>query len=293
MGARGRGFTLIELMVVVSIIALLISVLLPALGQARIVARAATCASNLRQLGIGVSMYLKDNDGVYPPGRLGKNPDGTKPLVDVGNGVKVRPRWYAVIGRYTEPTWYEPSTTDERQPVDSRIVLCPETPDWTDERNTPYGYNHQFLGNTRPRLGDAAQFIRFPVNESRIPQPTRTILAGDCMGTAAAFPADQRIAYQPTGTGFQAMGNHAWVLDPPRLPAPNYVSANPDYNGHRSALDPRHGGKANVLMCDGHVEAMTLQQAGYEVLPDGTVTHNGHNRFFSGDYTDRLPPDGT
>jgi len=58
-----RGFTLIELLVVISIIALLVAILLPALSAARQAALAMTCASQLRQMGIGVMSYVEDNQG--------------------------------------------------------------------------------------------------------------------------------------------------------------------------------------------------------------------------------------
>jgi len=61
-----KGFTLIELLVVIAIIAILAAILFPVFAQAREKARAITCVSNEKQMGLALLQYIGDNDELFP-----------------------------------------------------------------------------------------------------------------------------------------------------------------------------------------------------------------------------------
>jgi prepilin-type N-terminal cleavage/methylation domain-containing protein len=65
--ARRLGFTLIELLTVIAIIGILAAILIPTVGKVRQVARAATCKSNIRQVGTAVHLYINENRQMLPP----------------------------------------------------------------------------------------------------------------------------------------------------------------------------------------------------------------------------------
>jgi prepilin-type N-terminal cleavage/methylation domain-containing protein/prepilin-type processing-associated H-X9-DG protein len=300
-----RAFTLIELLVVIAIIALLIGILLPAIGAARKTAKNLQCASGMRQLATGWHLYANDNQDVSVPGQPGTYADPARNLYPLGNGVHYRPRWYALIGAaagfdaYGRPS--EDPEDEHALAVDgSGVFLCPMAPDWVSSRNFGYGYNYQFLGNARFRdNADTGGFIRFPVRASSI-DASATVLFADSMGTAAGKRAIDRTPNRADGLRdpeLRAMGGHGYALDPPRLAAnSDFADRRNRAPEHRSGPDPRHGGAANVAFADAHVAAMRPEDMGYDLdaegryLTEGDGEGNGaDNRLFSGNRRDELP----
>jgi len=112
--ARNFGFTLVELLVVIGIIALLISILLPALNAARQSANTVKCASNVRQLATALLMYASENYGRFPPETL--------------TGV-TKMEWYDQdrIGKYLPKTgtFFNNTNDPGRYSVAGPIMVCP------------------------------------------------------------------------------------------------------------------------------------------------------------------------
>ena len=105
---KKKGFTLIELLVVMVIIALLVGLLLPALGRARDEARKTQCRSNLRQIGLAMNIYANDNKGWLPALYGLETFIGTASQSASGSGdvARIKPGWHngsqmTAYGMYT------------------------------------------------------------------------------------------------------------------------------------------------------------------------------------------------
>lgn len=90
--AQGIAFTLVELMVVIGIVSILAAILLPTLSRSKASARATTCLSNLRQIGLAVRLYIDENENRLPTmydGGLGTNAMLTNTLLPTVDQVLV------------------------------------------------------------------------------------------------------------------------------------------------------------------------------------------------------------
>lgn len=296
---RRRGFTLVELLVVIGIIALLISILLPTLAHVRKQADATKCSANLHGMAQAWAMYASQYK-ICVPGRLEKLV-GVGANYGLGDGQdEYRPRWYellgAAVGQFANST---PSVNeDDRWQISNAWFLCPTVPEWNNSRNYPYGYNYQFLGNTRPKGSRTAWgakiWTNYPVPASRPRNGSETVMIADSLGTAVTKPKTARQGYYNDGTKDQdALCNKGYLLDPPRL-TPEADRADAELPAtYRTGPDARHMGKLNVAFVDGHVSLMTVQDLGYIVNADGSIPTDApgaSNRMFSGNGQDDDPP---
>ncbi len=154
------GFTLLELLVVIAIIAMLSSILLPALSKARGKGRSAVCISNLQQLSKALIMYADDNDGYFPYASYpwGGGVDGTC--------------WDFKYDDYSDPSSYTAGLIGPYLSDNIDVYTCPscKTLPRSDNRpTTGYGYNITYIGN------DSAL-----AKMSKIKSPANTLLVADC-----------------------------------------------------------------------------------------------------------------
>ncbi|MBN2445240.1 MAG: prepilin-type N-terminal cleavage/methylation domain-containing protein [Phycisphaerae bacterium] len=298
---RQTAFTLIELLVVIAIISLLVSILLPALSYARQQGRAIKCLANMRTLGQGLILYQADNNDIFVPSRLPKMAGNScEPYATLFGQRKYRPTFMALLSAaFGVPPFDDPqackNTKDrfgedgDRQNYTSGAYVCPSVPTWTDERNGCYAYNYQFLGNSRrySESDTASPFKNWPVRATEIKLPGRTVAAGDGMGTAAWFAPEDRKPYDNNSKDDDRFGNEGFNLDPPWVEAANGEMANWDSSPQsRTAVDPRHRGRGNIVWADGHANDMTLEKLGYEEATNGGVSYDGENILWTGNGRD-------
>jgi prepilin-type N-terminal cleavage/methylation domain-containing protein len=145
---KHRGFTLIELLVVIAIIAILASLLFPALRGARQSANSAVCINNLRQLGAGAQMYWNDYDQHFFPYKFGATNNG-----DI--------YWFGWIERGAEgQRRFDPALGILHPYIHSSIRTCPQlnyaTADFklkATGASYGYGYNiHLASAPNKPKL---------------------------------------------------------------------------------------------------------------------------------------------
>lgn len=232
---NARAFTLIELLVVVAIIALMVSILVPAVSQARASANKMLCSTNLHGLVLANTIYAADHEDFFAPGA--SDMSGSSPGLF---------RWHGHRPTVDDP--FDPS----KGPLSpyfqaGEMKHCPSYEDFINTGGPSaafesgaggYGYNQDYVGSRSRWGGDITTGAR----TGEISRLANTIMFAD----AAMARGD---------TGGEYLVEYSFVQPPYFL---NGQQVMPAWGLATPSIHFRHSGTANIAFCDGHVDSRQM-----------------------------------
>jgi prepilin-type processing-associated H-X9-DG protein/prepilin-type N-terminal cleavage/methylation domain-containing protein len=230
--SASHAFTLIELLVVIAVIAILASLLLPALGRGKEADLATECSGNLRDMGLALRMYV--DEGRYYPVTTGTSVLG----IDDVYGVLSMDDWKETILTYIGLRGGQGGSSF--QPTNKRKLRCPQNGIKADggRGNGQYAYNAsgtaKFQDLANLGLGGFLDGTLRPTTETSVRRPSLAIAIGDVEpGRSTILPPGFPISKTFGSSGYFDVCSTNHIMWPGTI----------------------HNFRANVLFCDGHVES--------------------------------------
>ena len=235
-----RGFTLVELLVVISVIALLLSIMMPALNQAKEIARALVCAAQMRVYGTAVNLYANDWDDYFPRYAVYSPPS------DPGLGDRRRDLYWVnllapQIGGVTVSTddRYADMLEKDQQ---NKIADFRKCPSGTKKQPAWIGVNYGGVGSPASNIPWVYRELNdpgFKMFDVRNPAGCISFL-DTSQGWGMYSPVGWKFNLDLDGDGINDtyIGGFIYNYSAPRI----------------------HSDKFNTVMCDGHVEKLTFKE---------------------------------
>jgi prepilin-type N-terminal cleavage/methylation domain-containing protein/prepilin-type processing-associated H-X9-DG protein len=253
LGRIGRGFTLVELLVVIGIIAVLVGILLPVLQKAREAGNTAKCLSNLKQMAAGVMMYAQAHKGLCPP-------------TSVPN---VTMTWRGVANRQVAIKWYGGAYGRENQPNHTSVDV---TKGYFDEELSVL---HKYWGKASAGGCPSAQYMENLGTAAYRPGYGPTAYAyNDIIGKNPAYHAggasyyagvklakirnssQKAMFWDSARLNGNALERSPWGYPTTGIGNTATAPAYPNATRQEPTLHARHRGMANVAYFDGHAETI-------------------------------------
>lgn len=237
--SNDNAFTLVELLVVISIIALLLSMLMPSLGKVRSQAQATVCLSNLQQIGMAVKLYSNDYNGYFPPAYEAATDThwwGQKCLdkIDHSKGFS----WPYLQSKLAKRSVYEcPAQRYGTYRLQAKPSGATDDPKWI---TSTYGYNGYYLTPSESAGWSTLIGQRPWQKDTTIIKPASVLVFADTM-------------LDRDSTGQQPDIENCALLDPPFL----FNGSSWDKNDYPTTSF-RHNDKANAWLADGHCQSLPL-----------------------------------
>lgn len=268
---RRRGFTLVELLVVIGVIALLIGILLPVLRKARLSAQQLACATNMRQIGIALRAYAQANQDRLPWAYFMS--------IEPGNVTHTR-AWDDQLDPYLGNVWDDNARAMAYAPRENRLLKCPadfveleDDPDlsqYTRFKRT-YALTYKYLAQRDGHdinfegVGGYVLYLG-PAANMNWNHPTNSKLSAKLTWFKAA--AETLFAVEmPANLNAQGSASYSVCEQPNRqLVAwrPGWGSIGP---GGTNKVITLHGNRWNYLFADGHVAFMKMEET---IRPEAT-----------------------